>query len=130
MPGTTAHLKTEFGFDTVSSEDDYAPEQFHDFIGFQVSEPSERVSHGYGLELKDVLPHEDLAIGFMFLCQPPIGDDQVAFREKRTCARDAGLFQQKFSHAFPVRIMRVGKILYKAGLGTSNLITLLRFVPK
>ena len=63
---TTAHLKTEFGFDTVQvAKNRYAPEQFHDFIGFQVSEPLlERVFPVvYGLELKDVLPHEDLTVG-------------------------------------------------------------------
>ena len=43
----------------------YAPEQYHDFIGFEVSEPLlERVFPTvYGLDLKQVLPHEDLAIG-------------------------------------------------------------------
>jgi len=36
----TAHLKTEFGFDTLQvAKNRYAPEQYHDFIGFQVSEP-------------------------------------------------------------------------------------------
>ena len=34
----TAHLKTEFGFDTVQVEKNrYASQQYHDFIGFQVS---------------------------------------------------------------------------------------------
>src|SRR4030088_3451085 len=33
-----AHLKTEFGFDTVQvAKNRYASEQYHDFIGFQVS---------------------------------------------------------------------------------------------
>src|SRR5208337_1411922 len=62
----TAHLKTEFGFDTVQvAKNRYASQQYHDFIGFQVSKPLlERVFPVvYGVELKDVLPHEDLAIG-------------------------------------------------------------------
>jgi hypothetical protein len=34
----TAHLKTEFGFDTVQvAKNRYALQQYHDFIGFQVS---------------------------------------------------------------------------------------------
>src|SRR5271165_3383784 len=43
----------------------YAPQQYHDFIGFQVSKPLlERVFPViYGLQLKDVIAHEDLAIG-------------------------------------------------------------------
>jgi len=62
----TAHLKTEFGFDTVQvARNRYASRQYHDFIGFQVSKPLlERVFPiVYGLELKDVLPREDLAVG-------------------------------------------------------------------
>src|SRR4051812_33742468 len=36
----TAHLKTEFGFDTVQvAKNRYAPESYHDFIGFKVSKP-------------------------------------------------------------------------------------------
>ena len=62
----TAHLKTEFGFDTVQvAKNRYASEQYHDFIGFQVSKPLlERVFPVvYGVELKDVLTHEDMAVG-------------------------------------------------------------------
>lgn len=62
----TAHLKTEFGFDTLQvAKNRYASQQYHDFIGFQVSKPLlERVFPVvYGLELKTVLTHEDLAVG-------------------------------------------------------------------
>src|ERR1700686_895554 len=62
----TAHLKTEFGFDMVQvAKNRYASQQYHDFIGFQVSRPLlERVFPVvYGMELKEVLTHEDLAIG-------------------------------------------------------------------
>jgi len=62
----TAHLKTEFGFDTLQvAKNRYAPQQYHDFIGFEVSQPLlERVFPSiYGMDLKDVLPHEDMAIG-------------------------------------------------------------------
>ena len=61
----TAHLKTEFGFDMVQvAKNRYASQQYHDFIGFKVSKPLlERVFPVvYGLEVKDVLSHEDLAI--------------------------------------------------------------------
>src|SRR3984893_718880 len=62
----TAHLKTEFGFDMVQvAKNRYASQQYHDFIGFNVSKSLlERVFRVvYGVELKDVLAHEDLAIG-------------------------------------------------------------------
>ncbi len=61
----TAHLKTEFGFDMMQvAKNRYASQQYHDFIGFEVSKPLlERVFPVvYGVELKDVLPHEDLAV--------------------------------------------------------------------
>jgi len=62
----TAHLKTEFGFDMVQvAKNRYASQQYHDFIGFQVSKPllERTFPIVYGVELKDVLAHEDLAIG-------------------------------------------------------------------
>jgi len=61
----TAHLKTEFGFDMVQvAKNRYASEQYHDFIGFQVSKPllERTFPIVYGVELKDVLTHEDLAV--------------------------------------------------------------------
>ena len=62
----TAHLKTEFGFDMVQvAKSRYAPQQYHDFIGFQVSKPllERTFPVVYGVEFKDVIAHEDLAIG-------------------------------------------------------------------
>lgn len=61
----TAHLKTEFSFDMVQvAKQRYAPQQYHDFIGFRVSKPLlERVFPlVYGLPLSEVLPHADLSI--------------------------------------------------------------------
>ena len=62
----TAHLKTEFGFDMVQvAKNRYASRQYHDFIGFQVSKPllERTFPIVYGVELKDVLTHEELAVG-------------------------------------------------------------------
>ena len=53
-----AHLRIEFGFDMAQvAKNRYASDQYHQFIGFQVSKPLlERVFPAvYGLELKDVL---------------------------------------------------------------------------
>jgi hypothetical protein len=60
------HLRTEFGFDVLEvSQRHYAPQDYHNFIGFQVSKPVfERAFRDtYGLDLDQVLKHEDLAIG-------------------------------------------------------------------
>ncbi|WP_165876763.1 zinc dependent phospholipase C family protein [Acidipila rosea] len=61
-----AHLQTEFGFDVVEvTERHYAPEQYHDFIGFKVAKPLlERAFRDtYGFEVNQIMPHEDTAIG-------------------------------------------------------------------
>jgi Zinc dependent phospholipase C len=61
-----AHVKTEFGFDVLEvAQGRYAPESYHDFIGFGVSKPllEEAFQQTYGLQLKTVLPDEDKALG-------------------------------------------------------------------
>jgi hypothetical protein len=60
-----AHVKTEFGFDVLEvARERYAPEGYHDFIGFEVSEEllDQAFKETYGLELKDVLLDENKAL--------------------------------------------------------------------
>ncbi|MEO8027452.1 MAG: zinc dependent phospholipase C family protein [Bryobacteraceae bacterium] len=62
----TAHVRTEFGFDVLQvAAGHYAPEGYHDFIGFHVSkELLERAfENTYGVEMKDVFTSISLAIG-------------------------------------------------------------------
>jgi len=57
-----AHVKTEFGFDVLEiARERYAPESYHDFIGFEVSQSvlDQAFRETYGLELKDVLVSEE-----------------------------------------------------------------------
>ena len=103
----TAHLKTEFGFDMVQvAKNRYASQQYHDFIGFQVSKPLlERVFPVvYGVELKDVLAHEDLAVGsYRFAVSRTIPEmTQVALRtHKKDLIRRRRIFRSKnFSTVF------------------------------
>jgi hypothetical protein len=61
-----AHVKTEFGFDVLEvAQGRYAPDNYHDFIGFGVSAPLlEQAFHEtYGLDLKTVLSDEDKVLG-------------------------------------------------------------------
>jgi hypothetical protein len=61
-----AHLQTEFGFDVLEVvQQRYAPEAFHDFIGFQVAKSvlERAFLDTYGVPLNQVLTKEDLAIG-------------------------------------------------------------------
>jgi hypothetical protein len=57
-----AHVKTEFGFDVLEvAKGRYAPDQYHDFIGFGVSESilEQAFQETYGLDLKNVLANEE-----------------------------------------------------------------------
>jgi len=63
--GKLAHVKTEFGFDVLEiARERYAPDSYHDFIGFEVSRTvlDQAFRETYGLELKDVLINEDQAL--------------------------------------------------------------------
>ena len=60
-----AHLQTEYGFDVVEVvHNRYAPEAYHDFIGFEVSKPllERAFRETYGFEVKEIMPKEDRAI--------------------------------------------------------------------
>ena len=57
-----AHVKTEFGFDVLEiAHGRFAPETYHDFIGFGVSLPllEQAFQETYCLDLKSVLSDED-----------------------------------------------------------------------
>jgi len=61
-----AHIKTEFGFDVLQvARGRYAPDSYHDFIGFGVAAPllEQAFQETYGLDLKSVLLNEDKVLG-------------------------------------------------------------------
>lgn len=135
----TAHIRTEFGFDMAQvAKQRYAPQQYHDFIGFQVSkELLERVFPVvYGVQLKDVLPHEDLAIGsFRYSVSTLIPHmTQVALRtHRKEIMSEAPNFQKR---EFLYRLSRAdyekqwGRNYQRAGFGVRLLAVLLRVLPK
>jgi hypothetical protein len=135
----TAHLKTEFGFDTLQvAKNRYASQQYHDFIGFQVSKSLlERVFPVvYGVELKDVLTHEDLAVGsYRFAISHLIPQmTEVALQtHKKDLMRETPNFAKR---KFLYRLSRSeyekewGKDYVKPGFGTRILSTLLRYMPR
>ena len=135
----SAHLKTEFGFDAVQvAKQRYAPEQFHDFIGFKVSKPLlERVFPVvYGLQLKEVLPREDLAIGtYRYSVSTLIPKmTQVALEtHKKELVQETPNFDKR---KFLYRLSRSdyerewGTEYERPGLGTRILATMLRWIPK
>jgi hypothetical protein len=135
----TAHLKTEFGFDMVQvAKNRYASAQYHDFIGFQVSKPLLERTFPiiYGVELKDVLPHEDLAIGsYRFAVSRMIPEmTKIALRtHKKDMMKEEPTFAKK---AFLYRLSRSeyekqwGKDYKKDGFKTRVASVILRFMPK
>src|ERR1700681_3643022 len=135
----TAHLKTEFGFDMVQvAKNRYASEQYHDFIGFQVSKPllERTFPIVYGVELKDVLTHEDLSIGsYRFAVGRMIPQmTQIALRtHKKDMMKENPSFAKK---KFLYRLSRSdyekdwGKDYTKSDFGTRFWAVMLRFMPK
>src|SRR5437868_13899172 len=135
----TAHLKTEFGFDTVQvAKNRYASQQYHDFIGFQVSKPLlERVFPVvYGMELKDVLTHEDMAVGsYRFAVSrliPQMTRVALQTHKKELMSERPNFARKKFLY----RLSRSGyekewgKDYVKPGVGTRVMSTLLLYMPK
>jgi len=135
----TAHLKTEFGFDMVQvAKNRYASQQYHDFIGFQVSKPLLERTFPiiYGVELKDVLTHEDLAVGsYRFAVGRMIPEmTQIALRthEKDMMKETPNFAKQKFLY----RLSRSeyekewGKDYTKPKFSTRFWAVVLRYMPK
>src|SRR2546429_5130763 len=61
-----AHVKTEFGFDVLEvAKQRYAPDSYHDFIGFEVAAPllGQAFRETYGLDLKKVLDDQEKVLG-------------------------------------------------------------------
>ncbi len=124
----TAHLRTEFGFDMVQvAKNRYASRQYHDFIGFQVF---------YGVPLKDVLTHEDLAVGsYRFAVSRMIPEmTKIALRthKKDLMSETPDFAKRKFLY----RLSRSdyekewGKDYKKDGFKTRLFAILLRYMPK
>jgi Zinc dependent phospholipase C len=59
-----AHIKTEFAFDVLQvAKGHYAPDSYHDFVGFEVSLPvlERAFQETYGIELKSVISNKERA---------------------------------------------------------------------
>jgi hypothetical protein len=135
----SAHIRTEFGFDMVQvAKRRYAPQQYHDFIGFKVSLPLlERVFPVvYGVELKDVLPRATLSISsYRYSVSRLIPEmTQVALRtHKKDMMREEPTFsKEKFLYRLSTADYEKnwGAEYTKAGLGTRMLSVSMHYMPK
>ena len=102
------HLKVEFSFDVVQvARGLYAPDNYHDFIGFKVSKPAlERAFKDvYGIELKDVFKNLDLGIGtYRFVMGAVIPEmTKVAWDSKRSDIEklSPAITRTRFVYALP-----------------------------
>lgn len=134
-----AHLQTEFGFDVLEVvQQRYAPEAFHDFIGFQVSKPVfERAFFDtYGLPLNQVLTKEDLAISTyrktVSTLLPKMTQVAVADYGKKMEQAEPTFVPKKLIYRVNKADYqkRFGNSYHRPGVGTRFLAFLLKLIPK
>jgi hypothetical protein len=100
------HLKAEFSFDVAEvAEHRYAPQGYHDFIGFEVSKPllERAFLKTYGVPLKDVASTIDLSLGSYRRSVASVIPEmtKVAWQAKKKELMQAapGLTKRKFVYA-------------------------------
>jgi zinc dependent phospholipase C len=134
-----AHLQTEFGFDVLEVvQQRYAPEAFHDFIGFQVTKPVfERAFFDtYGIPLNQVLTREDLAIGTyrrtVSTLLPKMTQVAVADYGKKMQQAEPTFVPKKLIYRVNKAEYqkRFGNSYHRPGVGTRFLAFLLKLIPK
>jgi hypothetical protein len=134
-----AHLKTEFGFDVVEvARGKYASEDYHDFVGFQVSKPllERAFQDTYSIPLENLFRDLDLSLAtFRFTVSQVIPDaTKIAWAAKKKDIQklQAGMTQRKY-------VYRISRADYhkewkgnyeRPGFGTRLLAFLFRIVPK
>src|SRR5207253_4026195 len=135
----TSHVRTEFGFDVLqAARGRYAPQAYHDFIGFEVCEDllERTFVKTYGLTLDDVLAHRDLAIGsFRFAVSNlvPQATEMAWQIKKDEIAKDnPGVLREKFVYEMSRKSYEKewGTTYVHPGPGTKMLAGIVRVLPK
>ena len=134
-----AHLKVEFSIDVIQvARGHYAPETYHDFIGFQVAKPAlERAfAKTYSLEMPSLFFNEDLAIGTYRHTVSSILPTmtKAAWKLKQDEIRKAqpSATKKKFIYNISRSDYRKewGKSYERPGIGASFIAFLFRLIPK
>jgi Zinc dependent phospholipase C len=135
----TAHIRTEFGFDmTQVAKNRYTSDRYRDFIGFKIAKPLLEKSflETYGLELKDVIPNEDLAIGSfrrsISTIIPEMTRVALLSRKKAMIAETPNFDAKKFRYYLSRAQYEHewGKGYRRPGIGTRIFAFFLKIVPK
>jgi zinc dependent phospholipase C len=135
-----AHIRTEFGFDMAQmAKKRYASDQYHNFIGFEVSQDllERAFRETYGMELKDVMAHEELAIGtyrWAISSMIPKMTKAALHAKREEIFKDPppNFSEKKFLYTISRAQYEKewGKNYQRPGIGTRILGFFLRFVPK
>lgn len=134
-----AHLKTEFAFDVVQvARGKYAPDGYHDFIGFEVAKSllERAFKDTYSLELQSVFGDLDHALGtYRWSVSSVIpAMTKVAWQAKKDDIEKLipGITRKRFHYHMPRREYERewGKSYRKPGFGTRVLAFFIRIIPK
>lgn len=134
-----SHIRAEFGFDmTEVAKNHYTSDAYHDFIGFEISESllERTFPKVYGIQFKDVIHNEDLAIGTFRRAVsqviPQMTRVALLARTKEMVPDKNGPAKRKYlyylSRAEYERDW--GRTYHRPGFGTRLLAVVLRIIPK
>lgn len=133
------HLKTEFGFDVLQvAKGRYAPDSYHDFIGYEVAKPllERAFQDTYSLPLQSVFDDLDKAIGsYRYAAHSAIPKaTKIAWALKKDeIQRDIpGMTRKKFLYNLSRASYekKWGKDYQRPGFGAKFLAFLIRILPK
>jgi hypothetical protein len=135
----SAHMKVEYGFDVDQvAKGHYAPEAYHDFIGFEVSKPvlERAFARTYSLDLSSVFVRVDLAIGSYRHAVSTVipRTTKVAWHLKRDEIQHSDPSETKAKFIYNISDSGYrkdwGNVYEKPGFVASLKAFFLRFVPK
>lgn len=134
-----AHLKVEFGFDVVQvAQGAYAPQAYHDYIGFQVSKPvlERAFADTYGVNINDLFVSLDLALGSyrhsVGSVIPEMTKSAWAAKKDEIVKAHPGMTARKFRYNLSRASFEKewGRKYEKPGFGARLLAFLFRIIPK
>jgi Zinc dependent phospholipase C len=134
-----AHLKTEFGFDVLEiAKGRYAPDAYHDFIGFEVAKPllERAFQDTYSIPLTSVFSDLDRAIGsYRYTVHSTIPKAvRIAWVLKKDEIQHStpGMTRKKFLYNMSRASYRKqwGKNYQKPGPGTKVVALIISVIPK
>ena len=134
-----AHIKTEVGFDALEvAQGHYAPQGYHDFIGFEVAKAvlERAFEDTYGLKLNDMFLSTDLALGtYRYAVSSLIPElTRVAWQMKKNqiVLGEPGMTRKRFLYNMSHASFRKewGTNYQKPGFGTRFIAFILKLMPK